>query len=228
MIVVLSLLFAEQAFAVLFNNGEDILKSEKMGKYFNSFTMFDFMYRLGIEQDRKLGLQKDCTSRYFVRPEGLSVVSPIDFPEDRQNPVKGVWIFRYTLTRCEETKSYNAMFIADESGGIPKAQAYFPGTSAANALLIYDAMPMAVTTAKIRSGSTDTNDVQVFDMRVDAPKHDVEEGGKVIKGVWTEIWTFKVSDKLVEVPVKFIPDSDGGGTTFTIGVNAGNIPDIHR
>jgi hypothetical protein len=217
-IVALSMLHAGQASAVVLNSSADVDKHKKLADYFYSRQMFEVMYRLGVEQDRKFGLQQGCASRYNVKPIGMALVSPIDFPEKRQNPVKGAWTFRYTLTRCGEEKAYNVMFYADEAGGTPLARSYYPGTSAANPKLIYDTMPMAMSTARFRSGSKEARDIEVFDMRIDEPPHDVEENGKVFKKVWSEVWTFKVSGKPVEVPIQFIPDADGRGTTFSIRV----------
>lgn len=217
-VVAISLLSAGQAFAVTLNSNADVDKNKKMVEYFYSHRMFEVMYRLGVEQDRKLGLQPDCKSRHYVHPMGLVVVSPIDFPENRRNPVKGVWMFRYSLTRCGDTKTYNAMFFADEAtGGTPKAQAYFPGTSIANPLLIHDAMIPAITTALIKSDIKDVKDIKdviVIDLRNDNLPHDVGEGDKLVKGLWNETWIFKVRGKQVNVPITFFKNPKNGMTTF--------------
>lgn len=179
--------------------------------------MFEAMYRLGVEQDRKFGLHSDCKSQYQVKAFSMAVLSPIDFPEDKQNPTKGLWKARYELERCNDSKFYNVLFIANSNGETPMPHAYFPGSTNASPVLIKDAMLSATIGALSRSGLKDCRDSEVFDMRVTEPAHDVVEGDKTFKGVWNEIWTFRMCGQMVDVGMTFIPDANGGGTTFTSG-----------
>jgi hypothetical protein len=215
-IVTLSLLPAGQASAVILNSNKDLPKCQRFLDYVGSLQLANVIYPLGVEQDRKSGLKKDCADRYVVHPISLLVLTPIDFPEDRQNPVKGSWIYRYSLTRCGDSKIYNAMIFADEAGGTPKAQAFYPGTSAAHPMLIYDAMPIAISTAMVQCGSTDIEDVEVFDLHLDKLPNDIGEGENLVKGAWNETWTFKVRGKQVEVPITFTPNSRKGKPLFMI------------
>jgi hypothetical protein len=75
-------------------------------------------------------------------------------------------------------------------------------------------MMAGITGAMVRSGLKDCKDVEVFDMRVTEPAHDVVEGGRTKKGIWNEAWTFRVCGQAIDVPMTFIPDAVGGGTTF--------------
>ncbi|MBI5909842.1 MAG: hypothetical protein HY848_07810 [Betaproteobacteria bacterium] len=84
-------------------------------------------------------------------------------------------------------------------------------------MLVKDAMLSAITAALARSGFKDCKDVDVFDMRVTDAAHNVVEGNKTFKGVWNEVWAFQVCGQMIGVPMTFIPDADGGGTTFTTG-----------
>jgi hypothetical protein len=154
--------------------------------------MQETMYRLGVEQDKKLGLQADCKSQYNIKPVGLVVLSPIDFPEDKQNPTKGVWKARYELNRCGDSKVYNALFVANSNGEAPNPRAYYPGSTNASPVLVKDAMLSAISVTAVRSGLKDCKDISVFDMRVTEPAHNVIEGEKTFKGVWKEIWTFRM------------------------------------
>lgn len=142
-------------------------------------------------------------------------MNPIEFPEGKQHPVNGVWLTRYILERCGESKFYNALFFANSTGEAPTPSAFYPGSSNANPVLIRDAMMSAVFGALVRSGLTDCKTVDVFDMRVSEPPHTVVEGDKMFNGVWSEIWTFRMCGQMIDVAMKFIPASNGGGTTFS-------------
>lgn len=41
-------------------------------------------------------------------------------------------------------------------------------------------------------------------------------GDKAIKGVWTEIWTFRMCGKLINVPMTFVPDGKGGTSFISV------------
>jgi hypothetical protein len=200
----------------------DLLNNKKVPAYALSREMQEIMYRLGVEQDKKLGLQTDCKSQYNIKPIDMAVLSPIDFPEDKQNPTKGVWKVRYKLERCGDSKVYNAYFVANSNGEAPNPRAYYPGSTNASPVLVKDAMSSAIVGASARSGLKDCKDISVFDMRVTEPAHNFVEGEKTFKGVWNEIWTFRMCGHSVEVAMTFIPDVNGGGTTFKSG------PVIHK
>jgi hypothetical protein len=83
-------------------------------------------------------------------------------------------------------------------------------------MLIYDAMPIAISTAMVQCGSTDIEDVEVFDLHLDKLPRDIGEGENLFKGAWNETWTFKVRGKLVEVPITFTPNTRKGKPLFMI------------
>lgn len=197
------------------NTSADLQNNKKTATYLYSRPMFEAMYRQGVELDKKFGLQLDCKSQYNIKPFSIAVLSPIDFPDDKQNPTKGIWNFRYQLERCGDSKFYNTLFIANNNGEAPIPRAYYPGSTHAGPVLIKDAMLSAIMGATVRSGLKDCKDIDVFDMRVTEPAHDVVEGDKTFKGVWKETWTFKTCGQLIDVPIQFTPDANGGGTTFT-------------
>lgn len=203
--------------AEVVNTIADLANNKKTVAYIYSRPMVEAMYKLAVEQDRKFGLQLDCKSEYKVEPFSISVLSPIDFPDDKQHPIKGIWNFRYQLQRCGESKFYNTLFIANSGGDTPPTpRAYYPGKSNAGPILIKDAMLSAVPSGLIQSGLKDCKDMDVFDMRVTEASHDVVDGGKTLKGVWGEAWTFRMCGQMVDVPITFIPDATGGGTSFVV------------
>lgn len=199
------------------NTTADLHSHAKTSAYLFSPPMLETMYRLGLAQDRKFGLQAGCISQARVKPVESLVLAPIDFPDDRQNPVKGAWFARYQLERCSDAKLYNVLFIASGDGTAPMARAYYPGATIASPELVNDAMPSAVSGALARSALKGCKDVDVFDMRVTEPVHEVVAGDRTIQGVWSETWTLRMCKQLQEVAVTFIPGADGSGTTFTSG-----------
>jgi len=212
MAITTAFMFVGSAHAEIVNTSADLKNNKKTVTYLYSQAMLKVMYQLGIEQDIKFGLQLDCKSRYRVEPIGVTVVSPIDFPDDKNNPTKGIWIFRYQRETCGESKVYNALFIANSNGEAPTPHAYYPGSTNAGPLLIKDAILSAIQVRP--DGLKDCKDINVFDMRVTETAHDVVEGDKTFKGVWKEMWTFKMCGQLIDVPIRFTPDASGGGTSF--------------
>lgn len=196
----------------------ELSNSRKIIAYMNSYPMMKSMYELAVEQDRKFGIQQNCTAQYHVLPYSLSVYQPIDFPDNKHHPTKGIWNCRYQIERCGETKFYNALFTVTGNGDTPPSSyANYPGNTNASPLLIRDAMSLALVNASFKSGHRDCKEIDVFDMQVIEPHHDVVAAGKTFKGVWKEKWIFRVCGKMVDVDISFVPDANGGGTTFSLG-----------
>ncbi len=199
------------------NTTAELQGHPKTAAYLVSAPMLEQMYRSGVAQDKKFGLQSGCISQSRVKPIESLVLSPIEFPDGQQNPTRGAWFSRYEFERCSESKIYNVLFMANGSGAAPMARTYYPGATIASPNLINDAMPSVVSGALARSGLKKCKDADVFDMRVIVPAHDVTEGDKIFRNVWSEGWTLRMCGKLNDVEVTFTPDANGGGTTFTSG-----------
>ncbi len=214
---VASLMLAGITKAEMVNTTAELLNNKTAIAYIFSPPMSEMMYRLGVEEDRKFGLQPNCQLQYHVIPFAALVLQPIEFPEGKQHPTQGVWLTRYQLERCGDSKFYNALFFASSNGDAPISKPFYPGSTNADPVLVRDAMMTAVIGAMSRSGLKEYKDFDVFDMRVTEPAHDVVEGDKTFRGVWSEIWTFRVRGQMIDVPMTFIPDANGGGTTFTSG-----------
>jgi hypothetical protein len=201
------LLVAPPATAEIIKSSQELMDNPRMIGYLQSDPFIRALHDLGVEQDRRLGL-KECSGSYTVKPRLPFVLSPIDFPENRGNPVKGTWCTRYSFTRCGDTRIYNTIFVADPAGGFPRAVSYYPGDPIADPQLVYDAMTLAMISALSKSGVKDCKEVMVTDMR---PGGFPDENG-----VWNEVWYFRVCGKDVEVFITFVPDREHGGTTFFI------------
>ena len=208
-------MFTGFSLAETVNTSADLLNNKKTEAYLYSRPMFQTAYRLGVEQDKTFGLHLDCKTQYKLKPVDMAILSPIDFPDDKQHPIKGLWKFRYEFERCGESKIYNVLFLADSKGEAPLSRTYFPGSTRADPVLVKDALTTAAVNALLQSGNKDCKNIDIFDMRVTEPPHDVVEGDKTFKRVWKEIWTFRVCGQMMDVPMTFVPDATGGGTTFT-------------
>ena len=194
----------------------ELMGNRKTTEYLGSRSIQATLYRHGIEKDRLFALQQDCKGQHDVQPLSIVVLSEIELPAGKWHPARGVWLMRYTFTRCDESKVYNTAFFASDDGEAPSSQAYYPGTTNAHPILVKDAMPSATVHAAIHGGGKDCKSADVFDMRVSEPAHDISDGTTTFKGVWTETWTFKACGSAVDVLVTFVPDSNRGGTTFMI------------
>lgn len=197
------------------NSTSELLNNKRTAGYVFARSLNEKLYKLGVEQDRKFGLQLDCKTQYRVEPYSVSIFQPIDFPDDKQHPTKGVWNFRYQLQRCGDSKFYNVVFIASGTGeSPPQSQSFYPGNTNADPVLIKDAMPGAVMNASLRTETKDCKDLDVFDMKVTQPPHDIVEGDRTHKGVWKEVWTLKLCGQMVDVGLTFVPDPIRGGIHF--------------
>lgn len=191
-------------------------QDKRTADYIFSDPMIEIMLRHGIAKDRKLGLLPQCDSPYGVEPDSVDFIDPIDFRKGSTHPVKGTWSIRYRLSRCGESKNYNTVFVATGDATAPAAHSYFPGSTNAGTQLIRDTMPAALAAARARSGQHDCKVVDVFDMIVSEPAHQVIDEGKTIEGVWAEKWTFQLCGQLSDVLLRFTPDASNGGTLVKI------------
>jgi hypothetical protein len=205
----------------------ELSQNKKIMDSMMSRQILENMIILGIQEDKKLNIQLNCTPTYDMKTILWNIVVPLEFKDNQLLPSKGVWIVRYQLDRCGESKIYNVIFAADSNGGTPQSEMYVPGTSNASPLLIKDAMTTALVNVKKHMNDTQCKDISVFDMRVTLMPHDVTKENKVLKGVWEEIWTFKCCDKMIDVTITFTPDADGEGTSFTCRSTPDKAPKIN-
>lgn len=165
------------------------------------------LVKLGIEEDKKLGLQTGCHSDYSAAPLPIQVLSPAEFVAQKADPVKGTWLVRYRLSRCGESKVYNALFVAKD-GDVPAIGSFYPGSTLANVKLIKDAMVPALIQGAAASTKKNCTSPYVFDMQVArAPAN----------RTWNEVWTFSACGELIDVPMTFVASEDGSSVNFNSG-----------
>ncbi|WP_191156198.1 hypothetical protein [Pelovirga terrestris] len=216
--------FTAGSFAERVNPGEDFRYARRTEAYINAQPMFEILYRMALEQDKKFGLQPHCNSQYQVKPLGTIILSPINFPDDRPHPTEGIWNYRYQIERCGEAKIYNTLFIATDNGEAPTPRIYYPGTTSADPLLIKDAMLSALVVATATDPHLkDCREIDVFDMQVTKAPHTVTEENRGVSGGWSEDWTFRMCGQLATVGITFTPDQKNGGTTFSINPSKSGV-----
>jgi len=165
------------------------------------------LVKLGIEEDKKLGLQTSCHSDYGAAPLSIQVLSPAEFTGQKADPIKGTWRVRYRLHRCGESKVYNAIFVAKD-GDVPAIGSFYPGSTLANVKLIKDAMVPALIQGAAASSKKNCTSPSVFDMQVTrAPAN----------RTWNEVWTFSACGELIDVPMTFVASEDGSSVNFNSG-----------
>lgn len=187
----------------------ELAQHPRIQKYIYDKTAYGELYKLGKEQDKRLGLAQGCSGNTGVTIKGLILLEPIDFPEGAAHPVKGAWQYRYDLTRCGEAKIYNAVAVAQKGGAAPVMRSYFPGNSRANLVLVRDAMvPATAAAAMTAKPDKACRKIDVLDMRV------TQEPESTGRKPWQEIWTFSFCGKQGATEITFTPDAEGPGTTF--------------
>src|ERR1035438_2342591 len=82
--VAASLMFPSFSEAETVNTTADLLNNKTAVAYVFSPSMLETMYRLGVQEDKKFGLQSNCRSQYHVKPISAVVLKPIEFPEGKQ------------------------------------------------------------------------------------------------------------------------------------------------
>ena len=198
------------------NTNADLPSSKKTATYLHSRPMFEAMYRLGVEQDRKFGLQlianPSTTSNHTACPFCRRSTSQTTNRIPRK--ASGISVTSLSAAAAEVLQH---PVLRQQQWGSPDAAGILSRLDDASPVLVKDAMLSAIMGAVVRSGLKDCKDFDVFDMRVTEPAHDVIEGDKTIKGVWNEIWTLRVCRQAIDVAMTFIPDANGGGTSFTTG-----------
>lgn len=148
-----------------------------------------------------------CGSNYRIHAFGLVVLEPITMAKENDNPVSGRWLYKFKADRCNSSKRYNLMAIANKSGKT-KFVSTLPGTTIATPRLQYDAIKIAVATVAVKHRSEPSENFQsncmpnpiVFDTKFMG-----------VKGIsWEEKWTFLYCGKKLATVIKFTPDGVGG------------------
>ena len=198
------------ASAETITNGIDFKNSQHMIAHMRQYDA-EILGSQGQLQDKKLNLQQGCATGYRVQVMDAGVIEPIEFAENAAHPTKGFWRIGYDMIRCGETKRYNTLFKAKESGEAPTTTQYYPGVTKANMELIRDTLKtlMAGVVAQTNAPK-DCKSFAMADMKVLSQSD--SQGG----GTWEEAWTVNLCNVSAMATVTFLPDANGKGTSFKI------------
>lgn len=185
----------------------DLAQHPRLDAYLKSPAMYKDLYKLGKEQDKQLGLAQNCTGNTRLTLKGLYLLAPIEWPEKSANPTQGAWQYRYDVTRCGETKTYNAIAVAGKKGKAPVIKSSFPGNTQATVVLQRDAMVPAMAAAGMAAQPDKAcKKINVLDMRV--TKEPDASGSQP----WQEVWTYSFCGRIGEADITFTPEPGGKGT----------------
>lgn len=124
------------------------------------------------------------------------------------NLVNATWVETVPGTACGEHRRYRVLVAI--RGGKASIAPLLPGDSFAGPQLEADAVaPLtAATAAFVPKGQTCP--VDVLDTTLDGPTPAAE------KAAWSEVWTVRTCGKTLRVPIRFVPDVVGVGTSIRI------------
>ena len=113
---------------------------------------------------------------------------------------------------CGEVRAYRALVVLRDGGG--QIQPLLPGDGWAGPLLEHDTMMQVNAAAAAYTREQCPVDVVHTHLASGEPSENT-------KSAWTELWTVHSCGKHFDVPIRFMPDEVGDGTTMS--VNAGKI-----
>ncbi|WP_047491687.1 hypothetical protein [Terriglobus sp. TAA 43] len=127
---------------------------------------------------------------------------------DDGNLSNATWVESVPGTACGEHRRYRVLVTI--RGGHAAVAPLLPGESIATPQLESDAqMPLIKATAEfVPKGQTCP--VDVLDTKLDGPVP------AVARAAWNEIWTVRTCNRTLNVPIRFVPDMVGEGTSIRI------------
>ncbi|MDX8387975.1 MAG: hypothetical protein R8M46_05510 [Ghiorsea sp.] len=212
--IVTYLVSSTVSFAEIVMTSNDLTKSPRINNYVNNQKLLQLLFKVGEAQDNKFKLQQGCKSKRKVKPIGVIVTSPIDFPENLEHPKTGAWIYKFEYERCKVKNIYNAIFKVVNPGQPVSVGTYFSGSTLASRQLILDSANTVLPLAKSASGMKKCKDTRIQDMHILEQPHNVTEGSKTFKHLWKERWIFNICGKEVNSDITFYKDEARGGFSF--------------
>ena len=118
------------------------------------------------------------------------------------------WVESVPGAACNEHRGYRVLVTI--RGGRAAVAPLMPGESIATPALEADAQePLARATAEfVPKGKTCP--VDVLDTKLDGTLPTVS------RSAWTEVWTVRTCNRLLNVPIRFVPDVVGEGTSIRV------------
>jgi len=151
----------------------------------------------------------DCDKDYSFEVIRLLVAAPIVISKETGVISEGIWFYRYSAQRCDQTKIYNIIAVKNPRtpGSEIKYKLFAPGTTEAGPRLVYDTLKLVYSSTQIKSTAIREKkknncaaQMQLFDTQYIA-EHSSE---------WKENWKVKVCGELISSEITFTPDGHGG------------------
>lgn len=209
------------SFPAIAERADNLFKLEKNSRilaYLTGDEASKKLFELGSAWDRKLGLQASCKSQYSVRarPGGIIIHRTIDLPPGAMHPVEGIWQVRFSLERCGESQTYNALVLAD-NGAAPAYQTLLPGKTIGTPVLLQDVLSQLTVKVFAESKARqnrECDDFIVTDTDLTVPPRVFGSGaGATLAGSYEETWIVRYCGAKIRIPLCFTP-KPGGGTSF--------------
>lgn len=208
--------------ADVFNTMGELHANPRVVAYFKSPAMMAELTSLALDKERKFKLQPECSASEVTRVM-INMLTPIDFPSEREYPVKGRWQAVFELDRCGQRRIHNEMFEASESAA-PQGLYLSSGLSIADAQLMKDAGKSALLAVMLKEPEAATcKDIDLYRVSVTEPPAMPTKPDGRITTKWKENWTFWFCGKLYDIGMRFEPNATG--TRFVVdSASPGRLP----
>jgi hypothetical protein len=205
----LLLFLSSIANAEITQNRSTLKQNPKTLAYLTDSNIQNNLIEVGKALDKNLGVV--CTEQFTAKfsVDTISVVKPIDFPDENQHPIDGLWQYRFEFTRCGQTSIYNAAVVAKKDS-MPQFLALVPGNSIASPALQIDTIRTIVfkvmTEAKVKS-NRQCDDLAIVNTTLSILPEPLSNTG--VAGRWEERWTVRYCGEAIPMPVCFTPNAKG-------------------
>lgn len=171
---------------------------------FNAYASSEkFTRRLteaAITNDAYLG--RDCPKPYQTKP--LSIIHQpkpsLSMPKGTEHPTAGIWRLRYSLERCGEKFTYNAVFGA-RIGEAPNMRISTPGTTTTSSEVAREIRSEIGETALKHAGMKICSNQRIVDTVSQPMLRDTESEGSIWSELTNEVWTMDICGRLVDLPL---------------------------
>jgi hypothetical protein len=183
------------------------IKPGRFQTYLHARETYSGLNDIGLFWDKLLGLQQTCEGAHEVRPLDVVLLDPVVFPDAGDYPTRGIWKVRFQYWRCNDFKTYNALFTAT-GGTKPQLLPAIPGFSQASPALAMDALKSIfpqVQAQLAKLGAADCKLIYPFEARMTPAAM-----AKPQAETWQERWTFQGCGKQTDMMMTFNPKAVDG------------------
>lgn len=188
--------------------------SKSFQAYATSEAMLKEAAKVADKFDSFFKLNTNCKNEYSVKPLAYSILKAVDY-DDKKGATTGAWKMAFSASKCGTSKTYSAIYVSQPSGS-PMVLPYYPGNTLADYKLVKDATNSVMMGAALKTKQPNCREMSIFDMVI--TKEPVFDTNKKQAGAWEETWTVQACAMRVGIPLKFVPDPDGKGTSFTLSI----------